>query len=278
MTGLGEAEGIRLRNIRIASRFQLNPRTLPALAGGSNELHYSPGKAIRRNAVPVHIDRVTMEAVRPSSVRCVIENGQGILWPEGDNAAEIIYELAAPDRTPLSGFDAGARFLDLREKLAPDKLTAEVRTTSLGSPLPGNPAGSEASIAWCTSISGKFSILWEYNPVVQAKDGNPVEQVLRWPEVDRTIRSLPAGTRKVYIRYRLKRMGMDSPRLAVISSLPDVAGSLQITHQWSANGQSGEHVERIPDARRERSYRIDIPHGDKITNHAVIFYCPPPVR
>jgi hypothetical protein len=278
LAGPGQAEGIRLRDIRITSRFQLNPRTLPALAAGSNELLYSPGKALRRSIIPVQIDSVPLEAVRPATVRCVIENGQGILWPEGDKAADIIYELSAPDATLLSGFDAGARFLDLRDKLAPDKLTAELRTTSLGGPLPEGIAGPEASIAWSASISGKFATLWEYNPAVQAKDGIPVEQVLRWPEVDRKIRSLPVGTRKVYVRYRLKRMGMDSPRLAVISPRPSVAGVLEITHQWIANGQNKEHVERISDARPDRNYRIDIPPADKIVNHAVIFYCPPPVR
>ena len=71
---------------------------------------------------------------------------------------------------------------------------------------------------------------------------------------------------------------MDSPRLAVISPRPSVAGVLEITHQWIANGQNKEHVERISDARQDRNYRIDIPPADKIVNHAVIFYCPPPVR
>jgi len=278
LAGPGQAEGIRLRNIRIISRFQLNPRTLPALAAGSNEFHYSPGNALRRSTIPVQIDRVPLEAVRPAPVRCVIENGQGILWPQGDDAADIVYQLAAPDGTRLSGFDAGARFLDLRDRLAPDKLTAEVRNTRLGDPLPQGVAGPEASIAWSTSLSGKFTTLWEYNPAIEAKDGNLVEQVLRWPEVDRKIRSLPAGTRKVYVRYRLKRMGMDSPRLAVISPRPSVAGDLVISHQWMANGQSKEYVERIPDARQSRTYRIEIPPADKISNQAVIFYCPPPVR
>jgi hypothetical protein len=278
LAGPGEAEGIRVRDIRITSRFQLNPRTLPALTTGSNDLRYVPGIAIRRSIVPVRIDRVQTEAVRRAPVRCVIENDQGILWPEGNNAADIIYELAAPDGMPLSGFDAGARFLDLRDKLAPDKLTAEVRATSLGGPLPGDTAGPEASIAWATSISGKFSTLWEYNPDVQAKDGNPLEQVLRWPEVDRKVRSLPAGTKKVYVRYRLKKMGMDSPRLAVLSPFPSIAAGLEITHQWIADGQSREHVERITDARQDHSYRIDIPPADKITNHAITFYCSPPAK
>jgi hypothetical protein len=275
MAGPGDAEGIRLRNIRITSRFQLNPRTLPALAAGLNELSYSPGAALRRSTIPVQIDRVPSEAARPARVRCVIENGQGILWPEGDDAADIVYELAAPDGTPLSGFDAGARFLDLREKLAPDKLTAEVRATSLGDAITEGMGGPEASIAWSTSVSGEFATLWEYKPAVQAKDGKPLERVLRWPEVDRKIRSLPAGTRKIYVRYRLKQMGMDSPRLAVISPQPPVAGGLEITHSWIENGRIKEHVERIPDARQSRSYRIDIPPANQIVNHAISFYCPP---
>ncbi len=275
MAGAGEADAIRVKDVRIASRFQLNPRALPGLAPGSNDMLYSPGTAERRSTVPVRIDRVPQEAVRRAAVRYVMENGQGILWPDGDGTAEIYYALVAPDDTPLSGFDAGARFLDLREKVAPDKLTAEIRATRLGGTLAEGPGSPEASLAWSTSMSGTFTTIWKYDPAFRARDGMPVDRLLRWPEVDRQVRSLPSGTRKVFVRYRFKNMGMDSPRLALISPRPSVLAGLEITHQWIAGGRRGEHVERIPDSRQGRSYRIDIPASDAVVNQAIIFYCPP---
>ena len=41
--------------------------------------------------------------------------------------ATVIFALETPGSEELSGFDAGGRFLDLRDGLAPDKLTAEVQ-------------------------------------------------------------------------------------------------------------------------------------------------------
>src|SRR5439155_22597285 len=43
MRGPGPAEAIQVSAVEIASRFQLNPRTLPELRGGPNKLIYSPG-------------------------------------------------------------------------------------------------------------------------------------------------------------------------------------------------------------------------------------------
>jgi hypothetical protein len=206
-------------------------------------------------------------------VRCVLEKGQGILWPNGAIAAQIVYELSAPDGVPLSGFDAGARFLDLRDHLAPDKFTAETRPTVLGRKPSGDPG---ASMAWSLSPGTGYQILWEYNPNFVLKDGAPISQALRWPEVDRQVRSLPAGTRKIYVRYTLKEMGMDSPRLAVISPRRDTPSGLEIIHEWTVDGRAGKHVERIEDGRIGRSYVVNIPAGGKVSNRAVTFYCPAP--
>ncbi len=272
LTGPGQADAIQVRDILLTSRFQLNPRTLPELMPGRNRLSYRPGAALLRSVIPVQVERLSVQALRADSVKCILENGQGILWPEGADTAELVYELSAPDGSPLCGFDAGARFLDLRDHLAPDKFTAETRPTNLGRGGPGDP---EASIAWSLSHTAGYQELWKYSPNFLPRDGVPVDRLLRWPEIDRQVRSLPAGTRRVYVRYRLRGMGMDSPRLAVISPRRSAPSALEITHEWTLDGRQQRRLEVVDDSRVGRNYLIDIPRGGKLVNRAVIFYCPP---
>ncbi len=275
LNGPGAEDGIQIKDVRISSHFQVNPRTLPALSPGQNDITYQPGHPYLRTNIPVQADRFPSESIQNGSLRYVAEDGQGIIWPDTGKTGEVIYELSSPDGGVLSGFDAGARFLDLKEGLAPDKFTAEVRKTSLAKPDAKGTAAREASLSWSVSPTGGFRPLWEYDPTPRWKDRLPVEQSLRWPEVDRQMRTLPAGTRKVYVRYRLKGMGMDSLRMAIISPRPNSPGRLEITHRWSGDGEEKEHIERIQDARQPRSYKVEIPPAVKITNRAVILYCPP---
>jgi hypothetical protein len=274
-SGPAPANGIQVRNIGVASRIQINPRSLPELAPGSNSLSYRPGRPERRSSIPVSLDRLEDQAVRIQGVRVIRESGHAVLWPDNGDPAEAVFELAAPDGTALSGFDAGGRFLDLRDGLAPDKLTAETRTSAFAAGPGVTAVRPEASLEWSLSPAAGFIALWTYDPEFKPMDGKPVAQLLRWPEVDRQVRSLPPGTKKVYVRYRLKGLGLDSPRLATISPQPASLASLEVTHQWRANGQAMEHVERIGNAGSSRDYRIDTPAGSTVVNRAVVFYAPP---
>ena len=278
MEGAGTVEAIQLRDIEISSRFQLNPRTLPDLVAGRNTLAYRPAPASVRQTIPVQLDKISQIAASVVNVQCVVENGQAILWPAEGKAAEVIFELFAPDESPLSGFDAGARFLDLRQGLAPDKLTAEVRKTQLGFKPSSEVPKPRASLAWSTSPAAGYTTLWEYDQEISWRDGQAVKQLLRWPEVDRRVRALPQGIRKIYVRYRLSGMGLDSLRLAVISPGSGNSQALEITHQWSADGQSKEHVRRIEKPWLDHDYVVDTGPASSIANHGVIFYCPPAPR
>ncbi len=275
MSGGGAADSVQLRDIAISSRIELNPRTLPTLSPGRNELQYLPGVALQRRPFPVNISRLPQYACHAASVRSVTEGGQEMLWPEDGQTGEVIFELGAPDRSQLAGFDAGSRFLDLRDGLAPDKLTAETRRTGYGSRT-GSASGSpQASLAWSASLTGKYETLWQYDQRLRWRDGKTVNQLLRWPEVDRRVRDLPAGTRKVYVRYRFSGMGMDSVRLATIAHRPPQAGALEILHQWTADGRRREHRERVERAELERDYVIDTGDAVRIRNVALSLSCPP---
>jgi hypothetical protein len=139
------------------------------------------------------------------------------------------------------------RFLDLREGLAPDKFTAEVR---------------------------KVTRWWSYDPKLQWRDGETIDRTLRWPEVDREVRNLPKGTRRVYLRYRMQGLAVDSLRLAVVRTGLRSASPLQVTHVWKKNGKQRQQVERIPAGEPRRSYRIVIPAAVQIQNEALILECP----
>jgi hypothetical protein len=262
-----------LRQITIVTRFQMNPRALPALATGTNELTYKAGPSQERWPVPVVVSRMEQFADRAENLRYVSEQAQGFLAAPNAAPAEVTFKLAAPDSVPISGFDAGGRFLDIRNREAPDKFTAEVRQTAYESPVP--PASRSATLAWSVAPDGPYTELWRYTPDLKWKDGIPIDRTLLWPEVFRTVRSLPAGTRQVYVRYRLSGVALDSLRLAVVAPSDQRSPLLEITHLWHEGAAARSHVERIPEPWRERPYKVQT-GGGGITNDAVIFYCPPP--
>jgi hypothetical protein len=269
MAGPGPDDALRVSRIKIITRFQVNPRTLPALETGRNQMLYRPRAGMRRHAIPVRVDKVQAYAYKAANFRYVDENSQGFLMPVEGRTAELVLELASPDRSPLEGFDAGGHFLDIRDGLAPDKLTAEVRKTSIrstsGSSIPA------ASLSWATSPEGPYTELWHYEEP-NWLDGEVIHRTLRWPEVDRRVKSLPRGTRKVYIRYRLQGMALDDIRLATLS--PGISsGRLEIVHLWNENGHPKRHVEQIANPGAAHSYVVSAGEIGKISNAAVILSC-----
>jgi hypothetical protein len=273
MSVSGTAQDLEVKDVRIASRVQVNPRALPELRAGKNELDYAAGAAEFRREVVPPLERLAEFALQRRNLRCVTESGQSFLWPEAA-PGWAVFELAAPDGADLAGFDAGARFLDLRDGLAPDKLTAEVRRTSFAPASRSAAREPRGTLSWSTSPEGPFTVLWRYDPNPKWKDGQTVPQLLRWPEVDRSVRNLPAGTRRVYVRYSVWDVGLDSLRLAAISRQKKAPSALEITHQWIADGLLREHIERIENAAVARSYTVDTGKPTSFRNHALILSCP----
>ncbi len=249
--------GTELRSGSLLTRIQLNPRTLPELTAGHNELVYTAGPPVLRRAV-------VPDTSHAQNARYVSDRGQGYWIAAGPGPAEFVFHLESSDRAPLTGFDAGGRFLDLSTGLAPDKFTAEVRKVP---PLPSTNAA--ASLAWSKSPDGPFETIWEYNPRLVWKDGVPIDRTLLWPEVDRHIDL--AGIGEVYIRYRVQGLALDSFRLAVESKAKPAASALQITHLWKESGVTKSHTQRIPSGATGLRYAIDIPTGAQVTNESLIF-------
>ena len=272
LNGSGAAGDIQ--NVFLLSRFEMNPRILPALAKGRNELVYQPGPQHRRWTFPVRLDEADKAAFQFTNARYVAELSQGMLQPQPQKTAEILFELSAPDESPLTGFDAGGRFLDLRDQLAPDKRTAEVRGTELGLAKSDNEVS--ASLEWSVSPAGPYTALWKYNPAPQWKDGKPFQQLLRWPEVDRQVRNIPAGTRKIYVRYQLTNIALDDIRLAALAEPAVTSPALEVIHVWFENDKEHSHVEHIANLREEHPYTVALQPSGKLKNYAVIYNCPAP--
>lgn len=275
LSGPGSVDSPKVNSLRLTSRFQLNPRTLPEIAAGRNEMIYSAGQTQEWWTVSPSLEQIQNMACQFKNVRPISESGQTFLWPAGEAPAELVFELASPDGGDLLGFEAGARFLDLRNGLAPDKLTAEVRQTSFPSASGASHRIPKASLSWSANLEGPYTNLWDYGQNPRWLDGQPVEQQLRWPEVYRTVRSLPAGVRKLYLRYSFSGMGLDSPRWNVISHASTGSSPLIVTHQWNADGRLREHVERIDHPTTEHKYDFTVENSVDLHNHAIIFYCPP---
>jgi hypothetical protein len=132
-----------------------------------------------------------------------------------------------------------------------------------------------ASLAWSLAQGGPYTELWHYDPDLKWKDGVHIDRTLRWPEVFHEVRGLPAGARRVYVRYRVQGMALDSLRLASISAEEHRSPMLEVTHLWHEGSAARSHVERIAEPWRERQYPVRTGATAHITNDAVILYCPP---
>ena len=159
----------------------------------------------------------------------------------------------------------------MRDGLAPDKFTAEVRRVA---PWPAKTTPEpSASISWALRPEGPYSVLWTHDPKLTWRDGQTISRTLRWPEVDRSVRDLPAGTRRIYVRYQIRGMAIDDFRLAAISPAAPSSSTLQITHLWQENGQARKHIQSIGDPRASQMYSVPASDTAIITNEAVIMEC-----
>ena len=247
--------------------FELNPRTLPVLTAGSNLLHYEASDLVRTE-LPVRA--ANAEAFSTSSQDAVYESekGQGYLKNVAGRTGELIFKLTPTLTDSLTGFDAGARFLDLRQGLAPDKLTAEVRKVA---PWPSRTDESQqASISWSLRKDGPWTTLWTYDPVVSWPDHQPVQQVLRWPEVNRNVKDLRVHTKQVFVRYSFHNLAIDDIHLATREHAPATSTELSITHQWTQDGRPAEHTESFAGSS-QKEYRFEIPSNADVVNRALIF-------
>ncbi len=267
MSGQGEPADVAIDELTITTRFQLNPRTLPHLVPGRNEMVYQSGPAEVRRTIPVRAGQL-------SDAHYVAESGQRFLVPAAGRPASVVFELTAPSGAALAGFDAGGRFLDLRDGLAPDKFTAGFRKTAVD--LKGGTP--EASLEWSLAPDRDYKPLWTWNEEIKWRDGDRIDRLLRWPEIDFTIDGLPPATKKIYVRYRFANIALDSIRLAVRSGAPATNAPIEITHTWREGGQLRRHMERIAPAGAGLRYFIETGPTRSITNESVVFYCPPVVR
>lgn len=235
-------EVAEIRALTLVSRIQLNPRTLPQLAAGENVLTYRSGPSTVRRSLPV-----SLPLLANSGLRYVSEAGQGMLCPTA-RSAETIFELNGAE----TAFDFGARFLDVRDGLAPDKLTAETRATAVAA------RRGSAAVEWSPKPDGPWKTVWTFPSDAPGGDGELIERVLRWPEASVSVRDLPRGTRKVYIRLRTSGPCVDNVRASAWRQAEPPAGKLRITHAWRENGAPRQHVEIIGAGVRERSYGIPV--------------------
>jgi hypothetical protein len=253
---VGKAE---LRDGLLRTRVQLNPRTLPELVPGRNEVIYTAGPPLVRRAVAASPTRV-------ENGRYISDGAQGYWIAASGQPANFLFHLTGPGGAALSGFDAGGRFLDLSNGLAPDKFTAEVRKVAA---VPARrPA---ASIAWSNSPEGPFKTIWEYDPHLKWNDGVAIDRTLLWPEVDRHVDL--AGASGVYVRYRIQELAVDNFRLATETRGREGPEVVEVIHLWNENGTQRRRVVRIPTGASEYRYTIEIPGDVKLANEAIIIDC-----
>ncbi len=246
----------KINSLHIVTRIQLNPRSLPEIKSGENRFNYSASVPVRKVSIPTPLKTAAMQ-----DLKLVSQNGQQFLCPVTGKTGEEVYTLEA-DGKPLTGFDAGARFLDLRDGVAPDKLTAEVRPAGV------TTAAGEASISWSISPNGPFHEFWHYPNELQWRDGDPITRLLLWPEVFQQVRDLPAGTTRVYVKFRSSGPALDNIRLAAYARESSPRGSIKLTQVWREGNTPRDHVERFDASTLSRQFSLQA--GPDISNEAII--------
>jgi hypothetical protein len=240
--------------LNLVSRIQLNPRSLPAIETGDNQFNYSSGRAIERIEIPAPLANAPVH-----NLKLITESDQQFLLPQ-DSDASVLYALDA-DGKPLTGFDAGARFLSLRDGLAPNKLTAETRHTDV------ETKDGPAAISWALSPKGPFHQIWRSPDKLSWRDGQAVDRLLCWPEVFRSFQDLPAGTKRVYVRLSSAGPAIDSIRLAIYAAGSPPSGHLKIIQRWREAGVRREHVEPVDGAAMQHVFAIQA--RGTITNESI---------
>jgi len=265
-----ESGQIAVQNVALKSLVQLNPRTLPTLERGENRISFVPGAQRKRWDMPVSIRRIGEFAVRVDAIEYREEKGNGFLVPDRtDKEAAIVMEVSAPDGSDLQTVQAGGRFLILN-KLGPEKLTAETRTTTLNQQV----LTAAGSLAWGPSPEGPWETLWEYSPPSEWLDNESIDRLLIWPEVDREISALPVQTKKLYLRYALDGMALDDIRLAAFTPA-QAAGqtSLTITHEWESAGRRMSQSVVISEPENRFEYLVRTPPAAELENLSIMFEC-----
>jgi len=254
--------------IRLASRIQHNPRTLPSLETGENPLVYSPGPSLRKWELPVEFSRIGDFALKAEGVREVVEESNRFLLPDRDGSGELVFEVGSGDGSPLVALQAGGRFLLLRG-IAPEKTTAETRPTAVNL----DAARAVGSIEWAPGPEGPWSPVWSYQPPTEWLDGVPETRLLDWPEVDQEVRFPGEGLPHVFVRYRLQNLALDDIRLAGISRPAQASGPVVVTHVWSEAGNKKSYQKRFSGSGDAAEYSVTIGAG-KVENSALVMECP----
>jgi hypothetical protein len=256
-----------ITDLLLTTSFQINPRTLPQLTAGRNQMQFRSSQTLRTQ-YPVHLDSLNRYASKMVNAEYVEERGQGWVRNRGNEPGVVVFKLQSTDGSPLSSFDVGGRFLDLRGGLAPDKLTAEVRkVTSWPDNVLQRPS---ASLAWSLKPDGPWKTLWSYDPTPVWLDGEVIDRTLRWPEVQRNVESLPADTRLVYVRYEFNGIAIDDFRLAYVKSGLQAKSSVRVTHIWNENGTERRFTQDIGRGEISKKYIVDVAEGRTIENRALL--------
>ncbi len=269
LTAVSGAYGYQLRirtrgsaeasKVHFTTRFQLNPRSLPAVEPGANLFHFSTGPAVERIEFPAG-------SLRPSTafLRVADEHAQTIRYPERGRSGQAIYTLEDPVNG-VTGFDVGVRFLDMPDGRAPDKLTAEVRPSAIHT-RPG-PAG----IAWSTSIDGPYRDLWTYDAEPHWLDGQPISRLLRWPEVFRHVENLSPATKHIYVKIYTAGPAFDSVRFALYHPSGPASGEIAIVQKWHQGAIAKQHTASFPAATAPQN--ISLQAGPSVRNDSLTFIC-----
>jgi hypothetical protein len=254
-------------HIIIKSRILQNPRILPTLQPGENNLMVTYGEQAELQTLRPDISQIDKVALKIKNVKYVFEEDQGFLRPDINQSGTIIFKIKAPCDGFIQRLQIGGRFLKL-EKIAPDKLTAEIRKIRSGFNYEDD--NYQALIRVSDNDSLSYKKIWEFDKKIIWRNGRPIKQFLRWPEVDQTV-YFKTPVKSCYVEYQLQNIVLDKIRFNLIyqrSKHVEMSQKMVINHVWQEDGIEKVHTEIVRPNRGNCSYTIGI-SGKKIVNKSL---------
>ncbi len=238
----------RILDLGVDTACQLNPKTLPAVRPGRNEMTVSlqPGPNVYEQTIQY---TGTLKQAHDRLVRKMnglrLQTGRGAaLCPDAGKSGHVVYEMAAPEGEQVAWAKVGGSFRCSRPPVPEERFR----------------------IYYAVDEPTDWALL---------DDVDPAPYLGHWCfETNHDI-PLPRPGQRVFIKFELARGQQNGGKLCEVRLVWGCQsgqnraprGGLQVTHRWRQGGKQLDHTGLV--TRKSQSYRFDVDE-QKVRNQSLM--------